>query len=60
MSTCCLWNENQTTNKTCPQFKSHFAAAHHQYKQMQGKSAATAGYHSANAAVDQTEDQMAE
>jgi hypothetical protein len=27
---------------------------------MQGESAATAGYHSANAAVRQTEDQMAE
>jgi hypothetical protein len=29
-------------------------------KQMQGESATTAGYHSANAAVEQTEDQMAE
>jgi hypothetical protein len=27
---------------------------------MQGESAVTAGYHSANAAVGQTEDQMAE
>jgi hypothetical protein len=42
------------------QFKAHFAAAHRQHTQMQGKSAVTAGYHSANAAVGQTEDQMAE
>jgi hypothetical protein len=40
--------------------KSHFAAAHRQHKQMQGESAATAGYQSATAAVGQTEDQMAE
>jgi hypothetical protein len=46
--------------KTWTQFKSHFAAAHHQHKQMQGESAATAGYHSANAAVSRNEDQMAE
>jgi hypothetical protein len=37
--------------KNWTQFKSHFAAAHRQHKQMQGESAATAGYHSANAAV---------
>jgi hypothetical protein len=60
MSACRRWNEKQTTDKTWPQFKSHFAAAHRQHKQMQGESAATAGYHSANAAVGQTEDQMAE
>jgi hypothetical protein len=42
------------------QFKAHFSAAHRQHKQMQGESAATSGYHSANAAVGQTEDQMAE
>jgi hypothetical protein len=41
-------------------FKPHFAAAHRQHKQMQGESAATAGYHSANAAVSHNEDQMAE
>jgi hypothetical protein len=35
-----------------------FAAAHRQQKQMQGESAATVGYHYANAAVGQTEDQM--
>jgi hypothetical protein len=46
--------------KNWTQFKSHFAAAHRQHKQMQGESAATAGYHSANADVSHTEDQMAE
>jgi hypothetical protein len=46
--------------KAWTQFKSHFAAAHRQHKQMQGESAATAGYHSATAAVSHNEDQMAE
>jgi hypothetical protein len=60
MSACRRWNEKPTAGKTWTQFKSHFAAAHRQHKQMQGKSAATSGYHSANAAVTQNEDQMAE
>jgi hypothetical protein len=60
MSACRRWNEKPTANKTWAQFKSHFAAAHRQHKQMQGESAATAGYHSANATVTQTEDHMAE
>jgi hypothetical protein len=60
MSACRWWNENHTIEKTWTQFKSHFAAAHRQHKQMQVESTATAGYHSANAAVGQTEDQMAE
>jgi hypothetical protein len=60
MSACRRWNENPPAGKTWTQFKSHFAAAHHQYKHMQGESAATAGYHSANAAVTHNEDQMAE
>jgi hypothetical protein len=60
MSACRRWNENPPTEKTWTQFKSHFAAAHRQHKQMQGESAATAGYHSVNAAVTQNEDQMAE
>jgi hypothetical protein len=51
---------NQPLKKPWTHFKSHFAAAHHQHKQMQGESAATSGYHSANAAVTQNEDQMAE
>jgi hypothetical protein len=46
--------------ETWAQFKTHFAAAHCQHKQMQGESVATSGYHSANAAVGQTEDQMDE
>jgi hypothetical protein len=60
MIACRQWNEKHAIEKTWTQFKSHFAAAHLQHKQMQGKSAATTGYHSANAAVGQTEDQMDE
>jgi hypothetical protein len=45
---------------TWAKLKSHFAAAHCQHKQMQGEYAATAGYHSTNAAVGKNEDQMAE
>jgi hypothetical protein len=60
MSACQRWNKKPTAGKTWAQFKSHFAATHRQHKQIQGESAATAGYHSANAAVTQTEDQMAE
>jgi hypothetical protein len=60
MSACCRWNEKHTIEKTWTQFKSHFAAAHLQYKQMQGESAATSGYHYANAAVTHNEDQMVE
>jgi hypothetical protein len=60
MSACRRWNEKHAIKKTWTQFKSHFAAAHGQHKQMQGESAATAGYHSANAAVGHTEDQMDE
>jgi hypothetical protein len=43
MSACRQWNEKHTIEKTWTQFKSHFAAAHRQHKQMQGESAATAG-----------------
>jgi hypothetical protein len=60
MSACRRWNEKTTAEKTWTQFKSHFAAAHRQHKQIQGESAATAGCHSANFAVTQNEDQMAE
>jgi hypothetical protein len=60
MSACRRWNEKQTIEKTWTQFKSHFAAAHRQHKQMQVESAATEGYHSANAAATHKEDQMAE
>jgi hypothetical protein len=60
MSACGQWNEKNHIEKTWTQFKSHFAAAHRQHKQMQGKYAATAGDHSANASVGQHEDQLAE
>jgi hypothetical protein len=60
MSACRRWNEKHTIEKTLNQFKSHFAAAHRQHNQMQGESAASAGYHSVNSAVTHNEDQMAE
>jgi hypothetical protein len=60
MSACRWWNEKLTVEKTWTQFKSHFAAAHPQHKQTQGESAATSGYHSANAAASHNEEQMAE
>jgi hypothetical protein len=41
-------------------YKSHFAAAHSQHKQIQAESATTASYHSENAAVTHNKDQMAE
>jgi uncharacterized membrane protein len=46
--------------KKWTQFKSHFTAAHRQHKQMQGEYAATARYHSVNAAVTHNEYRMAE
>jgi hypothetical protein len=60
MSACRRWNEKTLADKTWAQFKAHFSAARRQHKQMQGESAETAGYHSGNADVVQTEDQMAE
>jgi hypothetical protein len=60
MSACRRWNEKPLAEKSWAQYKAHFSAAHRQHKQMQGESSATAGYHSANAAVGQTEDQMDE
>jgi hypothetical protein len=48
MSPCRRWNEKPSAEKTWTHFKSHFAAAHCQHKQMQGEYAATAGYHSAH------------
>jgi hypothetical protein len=60
MSACRRWNEKPAAEKTWTHFKSHFAAAHRQHKQMQGETAANAGYHSANAAMTHTECQMAE
>jgi hypothetical protein len=60
MSACSRWNEKSAAEKTWTHFKSHFAAARRQHKQMQGETAANAGYHSANAAITQNEDQMYE
>jgi hypothetical protein len=60
MSSCRRWNEKHPSEKTGTHFKSHFAAAHRQHKQMQGESAATSGYQSGNTAVTHNEDQMAE
>jgi hypothetical protein len=60
MSVCRRWNEKPAADKTWTHFKSHFAAAHRQHKQMQGESAATAGYHSAKSDMTHNEDQMAE
>jgi hypothetical protein len=60
MSACRRCNEKPTSEKIWTQFKSHFAAAHRQHKQMQGESSATAGYHSANAAVIHNEGQIDE
>jgi hypothetical protein len=60
MIACRRWNEKPAAEKTWTNFKSHFAAAHRQHKQRQGESAANAGYHSANAAMNQNKDQMAE
>jgi hypothetical protein len=60
MSACRRWNEKPAADRTWTHFKSHFAAAHRQHKQMQGETAANARYHSANTAMTQNEDQMAE
>jgi hypothetical protein len=60
MIACHRWNEKPTADKTWTHFKSHFTAVHRQHKQMQEETAANAVYHSANSAMTQTEDQMAE
>jgi hypothetical protein len=60
MSACRRWNEKPAAKKTWTHFKSHFAAAQRQHKQMKGETAAHAGFHSANSAMTQTEDHMAE
>jgi hypothetical protein len=60
MSACRRWNEKPATEKTWTHFKSHFASAHRQHKQMKGENAAHAGFHSANATMTQSEDHMAE
>jgi hypothetical protein len=56
MSACRRWSEKTNVEKTWAQFKTHFAAAHRQHKQMQSESTATSGYHAVNADVGQTEE----
>jgi hypothetical protein len=60
MSACRRWNEKPLADKTWAQFKARFSVAHRQHKQIQGESAATAGYHSSNVAVGQNEEQLDE
>jgi hypothetical protein len=60
MSACRRWNEKPAADKTWTHFKSHFAAAHRQHKQIQGETAANTVFHSDIAAMTQNEDQMAE
>jgi hypothetical protein len=60
VSACRRWNVKPNMEKTWAQFKTHFAAAHRQHKQMQGEYAATSGYHASNAVAGQSEEQMAE
>jgi hypothetical protein len=43
ISACGRWNEKLTVEKSWTHFKSHFAAARGQHKQMQGEYAATDG-----------------
>jgi hypothetical protein len=52
------WNEKEDLERTWNNFKTHFSAAYHQHNHIQGESATTSGYHAANAAVAQTEDEM--
>jgi hypothetical protein len=60
MSACRRWNEKPAAEKTWTHFKSHFAAAHRKYKQIQGETAAHSRFHSANPVMTQKEDHMVE
>jgi hypothetical protein len=60
MSACRRWNKKPAAEKTWTHFKSHFAAAHRQHNQMKAETAAQDGFNSVNAAMNQTEDHMAE
>jgi hypothetical protein len=60
MSACRRWNEKPAVEKTWTHFKSHFAPVHRQHKQMNWETVAHSGLHSANVAMTQTEDHMAE
>jgi hypothetical protein len=58
--TCHHWNYKEEVKNTWNNFKTHFSAPYCQHKQMQGESASTYRYHSANADLAQTEDEMDE
>jgi hypothetical protein len=60
MSACRRWNEKPSAETFWTHFKSHFAAAHLQHKQMKVESIATAGYHSEISAMTHNEDQIDE
>jgi hypothetical protein len=60
MSDCHRGNKKEDVNKTWNSLRTHFVAAYRHHKQMQGESATTSGYYSANDDVAQTEDEMAE
>jgi hypothetical protein len=60
MSACRRWNKKPNAEKSWAQFKTHFAAAHRQHNKIQGESAVTSDYPTANGAVGQTEEHMAE
>jgi hypothetical protein len=51
--------EKDPADKTWVNFKVHSAAAHSHHNHMQGESSVKSGYHAANAAMGQTEAQMA-
>jgi hypothetical protein len=57
-SACRRWDDKIEADKTWNNFKIHFAAAYHQHRKMQGETVGAQGY--ANAAVDQSEDDLAE
>jgi hypothetical protein len=60
MSACRRLNEKHAIEKKLDTIQVSFCSLSPSHKQMQGESAATAGYHSANATVIHNEDQMAE
>jgi hypothetical protein len=53
-SSCRHWNYRLLAEQTWNDFKTHFATAYHQHKQMQGETASASGY--ANTAVAQPAD----
>jgi hypothetical protein len=53
-----IWDEKVEADRTCNNFKLHFAAAYRQHRQMQGDTVGAQGY--TNAPVAQPEDDLAE